>query len=82
MSVETSGFTTEGHESFPNLDIDNGRVGELSLLAPEVLVDKWLEYTRFLQTRQLPRHQAVARRIMDHIAFEVGYQEGIYGTDL
>lgn len=82
MSVETSDFTSQGTAPYPALYQDSLRVSSFSEMTPDVLNDRFAEYTRFLGGDHLPKHKAAARRIIDHLAFELSYQEGLYGTDI
>lgn len=79
MSVETSGFTSSGYESFPSLHVDNKLVAEFSSWPIENLEHRVNEYTAFLQRPDLmPRAREQAERVREHILFELAYRDGVY----
>ncbi|MDL2342294.1 MAG: hypothetical protein QFB87_04435 [Patescibacteria group bacterium] len=79
MSAEqTDGFIPEGHPPFPSLRTDNGQVAEFSIWTAEALNGRIATYQEFIKTSELPHHQAMARRIIDHAIWELSYREGFY----
>ena len=74
--LESSGFTSEGHEPFPSLYSDNQQVGQFTEWTTEALVDRVRVYQDFIVNSHLPSHQSVARRIIDHAAYELNFRFG------
>lgn len=68
-----------GFESFPSLYADGLQTGEFSEWKTPFLLDRYNEYTQFLQRPDLmPRAQTEAARILLHLTFELDYRAGVY----
>jgi len=77
-----SDFTGEGFASFPNTYEDNKRVGSFSEWPQDILEARVNEYGAFLQrTDPMPRAQATANRVMEHLLFELAFRDGIYNKE-
>ena len=78
MSETDSGFTCRGYESVPNLYTDNTYlIPKLAEVRSERLCDVQAQYTDFVSGEILPHHRAQAERVLAHIAFELGYRNGL-----
>lgn len=80
--MEDSGFTTEGHESFPNIHSDYEQVHEFSLWPQEALEERFTEYSSFLERKDLmPRAREYAGRVAAHLVFELMYRKGFFSKE-
>jgi hypothetical protein len=74
-----SDFSTDGHESYPNLYFDGLQVGEFSTWPQQPLNDLYDEYTAFLRRDDvMPHHREQAGRIAGHIVFELMWRDGAF----
>lgn len=71
---ETSAFTTNGREDFPPTYEDSKRIHEFSTWPSSVLKGRLLRYIAFLDNDPMPRAAETARRIVEHIDFELQYR--------
>ena len=78
MSRQTknSGFTVEGHAPFPSLYADNQKVGQFTEWTTDALINRIAVYERFIMSSELPCHQSIAGRIIDHAAYELSFRFG------
>jgi len=77
-----SDFNGEGFASFPNTYEDNKAAGIFSDWPQDVLEARVTEYGAFLQrTDLMPRAQATANRVMEHLLFELAWRDGIYNKE-
>lgn len=83
---ETSAFNTEGQTPFPPTYEDNKHIGEFSderLWSVQKLLGRLSVYEDFLKRDDLmPRAQETARRIKEHILFELLYREGYFNETI
>lgn len=68
-------FIPEGHAPFPSLSQDNGRTGEFTDWTDQALNDRIAQYIQFIAESRLPHQQSIARRIIEHAAWELSQRE-------
>ena len=74
-----SEFTGSGFETFPHLYADTKKIEVFAEMDKEILERLANEYTEFLsRERLMPRAEATANRVLDHVMFELDFREGIY----
>lgn len=79
---EPSAFNTEGQKPFPPTYQDNKNIGDFSdeqRWPIQKLMGRLALYEAFLKRDDLmPRAKETARRIKDHLMFELLYREGFF----
>ena len=72
--ADSGGFTP-----YPNTYHDSQNLGAISELPREVLERRVDEYGKFMQrTDVMPRGRALGERILNHLLFEMAWQDGVY----
>ena len=74
--VDTSEFTSQGHEPFPSLYADNLQVASFTEWTTDTLLARITQYREFITTSELPHHKSIAERIIRHAFCELNFRIG------
>ena len=74
-----SDFAGEGFKPFPNTEADLHAMHTVAEWDEDVVEHKITEYWLFLErTDIMPRARNAAKRILEHLGFEIDFRQGCY----